>query len=106
MALIVVARDRDGYLQNLADWTPEIAQVLAAEEGISLDARHHALIALVREYYARKEVSPAMRPLVRLVKESLGAEAGNSMYLMQLFPESPAKQLAKIAGLPRPTNCL
>ncbi len=103
---MAVARDKEGYLRHLGDWTPEIAQQLAEEEGITLDARHHALIELVRDYFARKEVSPAMRPLVRLVKESLGPEAGNSMYLMQLFPQSPAKQLAKIAGLPRPTNCL
>ncbi len=103
---MAAARDKEGYLRDLRDWTPEIAQELAAEEGITLDARHHALIALVRDYYDRKEVSPAMRPLVRLVKDALGPEAGNSMYLMQLFPESPAKQLAKIAGLPRPTNCL
>ncbi|MCZ6459336.1 MAG: TusE/DsrC/DsvC family sulfur relay protein, partial [Gammaproteobacteria bacterium] len=36
----------------------------------------------------------------------LGAEKGTSIYLLKLFPGSPAKLLAKIAGLPRPTNCL
>jgi tRNA 2-thiouridine synthesizing protein E len=47
-----------------------------------------------------------MRPLVKQVREQLGEDKANSIYLMQLFPGSPAKLLAKIAGLPRPTNCL
>ena len=51
-------------------------------------------------------LSPAMRPLAKYIKLHLGAEKANSIYLMQLFPQSPAKYLAKIAGLPRPENCL
>jgi tRNA 2-thiouridine synthesizing protein E len=47
-----------------------------------------------------------MRPLVKLVKEQLGEDCGSSVYLMGLFGGSPAKTAAKIAGLPRPTNCL
>ena len=98
--------DKEGYLADLSDWSPEVAVHLAAEEGIQLNERHMELIELVRAYYEEKEVAPAMRPLVRLVKQRLGAERGNSIYLMGLFPQSPAKQLARIAGLPRPTNCI
>jgi tRNA 2-thiouridine synthesizing protein E len=47
-----------------------------------------------------------MRVLVKLVARELGREKGNSLYLLRLFPDSPAKLAAKIAGLPRPTNCL
>jgi len=47
-----------------------------------------------------------MRPLVKLVQESLGADKGTSIYLLGLFPGNPAKVAAKIAGLPRPTNCI
>ena len=99
-------RDKEGYLRNLADWTPEVARAVAHEDGIELDERHYPLIELVRTYYQDKEVSPAMRVLVRLARQALGPDIGNSIYLMQLFGESPAKQLARIAGLPRPTNCL
>ncbi len=101
-----LALDKEGYLQNLSAWTPEVATSLAQAEGITLDERHFQLIDLVRSYYQRTEVSPAMRPLVKLVREALGKEFGNSIYLMSLFPGSPAKLLAKVAGLPRPTNCL
>ena len=36
----------------------------------------------------------------------LGKEKSRSIYLMQLFPPSPARVASKIAGLPRPENCL
>jgi len=100
------AVDKEGYLVNLDDWSPTVARWLAANEGIGLTEEHWALIELVRTFYADHEVAPAMRPLVKLVKEHLGEARGNSLYLLKLFPGSPARLLAKIAGLPRPTNCL
>jgi tRNA 2-thiouridine synthesizing protein E len=43
---------------------------------------------------------------VSLVKKEFGPDKGRSAYLMRLFHGSPAKTAAKIAGLPRPDNCL
>jgi hypothetical protein len=34
--------------------------------------------------------------------QKYGEEKGNSRYLFRLFPEGPAKQATKIAGLPKP----
>lgn len=99
-------RDKEGYLVNLEDWSPSVAEATATLDGIILTPAHWAIIDLVRAFYQRTDTSPAMRPLVKLVRESLGAECGNSIYLMQLFPGSPAKRIARLAGLPRPTNCL
>ncbi len=103
LALIL---DREGYLVNLSDWSPEIAQELAQSEGIHLRAQHWELIELVRDFYQEYELSPSMRPLVKRVSILLGKEKGNSIYLLQMFPGNPAKTLAKIAGLPRPTHCI
>ena len=47
-----------------------------------------------------------MRPLVKYCRLNLGADKGSSIYLMSLFPGSPAKLGSKIAGLPKPENCL
>jgi tRNA 2-thiouridine synthesizing protein E len=47
-----------------------------------------------------------MRPLSKYIKQELGADKAGSIYLLTLFPGSPAKLAAKIAGLPRPENCL
>jgi len=98
--------DKEGYLSCLSEWSTEIASLLAEREDISLNDEHWQLIRLIRRFYERFEVSPAMRVLVKQVREEYGAEKGNSIYLLKLFPGSPAKLLAKIAGLPRPTNCL
>ena len=100
------AQDKEGYLVNLSDWREDVAIALAADEGVALEPAHWQVIHLLREFYEATETSPAMRPLVKLVNEQLGAKCGSSVYLMQLFGGSPAKTVAKIAGLPRPTNCL
>jgi len=98
--------DQEGYLKHLADWDERVAGILAQNAGITLVAAHWEVIHLLRGFYQSTEVSPAMRALVKLVKTKLGAEKGTSIYLMALFGSSPAKMAAKIAGLPRPTNCL
>jgi tRNA 2-thiouridine synthesizing protein E len=100
------ARDRGGYLVDLSDWNESVAAALAREDGIELTDEHWALVELIRDFYRSYEVSPAMRVLVKHAREQLGEERGNSIYLLKLFPGSPAKVLARIAGLPRPTNCL
>ena len=98
--------DADGYLENLNDWNEAAALELAALEFIELDSEHWELIELVRRYYDEFDHAPAMRPLVKWVKLSAGPEKGNSIYLHKLFPVSPAKQLARVSGLPKPTKCL
>ena len=98
--------DKEGYLLDLADWNRTIAVELASREGVTLEPAHWAVIEILREFYEATRVSPAMRPLVKLVGQRLGPEKGTSIYLLSLFPGSPAKLAAKIAGLPRPTNCL
>ncbi|HAD08568.1 MAG TPA: sulfurtransferase TusE [Porticoccaceae bacterium] len=98
--------DEDGHLLYLDEWSEAVAETLAAEENIVLDQRHWEIIALLREFHRTFELSPAMRPLVNYVKSRLGKEKGRSIYLMQLFPPSPARVASKIAGLPKPENCL
>ena len=98
--------DKEGYLLELSDWNEAVADQLAQDERIDLLDEHWTLIHLVRAFYEKFDVAPAMRPLVKQVRSQLGAEKGTSIYLLKLFPGSPAKLLAKIAGLPRPTNCL
>lgn len=104
--LASLALDKDGYLRHLDDWSPAVAESLAAAENITLTDAHWELIHLIRQFHQGYDLSPAMRPLVKYVRQELGPDKGNSIYLLQLFPESPAKRLAKIAGLPRPENCL
>lgn len=100
------ALDPEGFLVDMTTWSPEVAEALADEEGITLTADHWEIIELLRDFYARYEMAPAMRPLVKAVSQRLGAEKGRSIHLMRLFPGSPAKVAARLAGLPKPTHCL
>ena len=97
--------DKDGYLRHLQDWDVEVAQRLAITASIDLTPAHWEVINALREFYAATGLSPAMRPLVKLVARELGNDKGRSIYLMTLFPGNPALLASKIAGLPRPTNC-
>lgn len=98
--------DPEGYLVNLDDWNPEVASLLASDEQLVLTDQYWELIDTIRCFYQEFDHSPAMRPLIKYIAMRLGKEKGRSIYLMQLLPGSPAKRLARIAGLPKPDNCL
>jgi tRNA 2-thiouridine synthesizing protein E len=101
-----IALDKDGYLLDLHAWTPAVAEALAARESLTLSEAHWEIIQLLRTFYAEFQLSPANRPLVKYSALKLGPEKGNSLHLNRLFKGTPAKLAAKLAGLPKPTNCL
>ncbi len=105
--MTTVIRNNEGFLEDASAWTKDVAQEIAAEDEITLSENHWEIIMFLREFYKEHEISPpSNRLFVKAVKEALGEEKGNSIYLMQLFPGTPAKTACRIAGLPRPTNCL
>ncbi|MGV6989831.1 TusE/DsrC/DsvC family sulfur relay protein [Testudinibacter sp. P80/BLE/0925] len=98
--------DKDGYLRHSAQWNEAVAQALAEKERLELSAAHWEVIHFVRDFYQEYKTSPAIRMLVKAMADKLGADKGNSRYLQRLFPEGPAKQATKLAGLPKPAKCL
>ena len=100
------AFDPEGFLRSLDDWSPDVARQIASAEGIELSDAHWEVVDLLRAYYDEFDSSPAMRPLVKYCGLKLGPDKGKSIYLLSLFPGSPAKIGSKIAGLPKPDNCL
>ena len=102
----VVEQDEEGYLMELEDWTPDVANVLAAEDEIELTQEHWDILNFLREYYEEYQIAPAVRVLTKAVGKRLGKEKGNSKYLYSLFPFGPGKQACKYAGLPKPTGCV
>ena len=98
--------DKDGFLKDLSVWSEDVARALAQHDGIELSPEHFEVLHVLRDFYQKHQVAPANRPFVKAIKLALGEEKGNSIYLMGLFPESPAKLAAKYAGLPKPANCL
>ncbi|WWO97506.1 MAG: TusE/DsrC/DsvC family sulfur relay protein [Candidatus Dasytiphilus stammeri] len=104
--MLIIDRDSEGYLTNTSDWNPMIAKKLASEEKLNLNKEHWQIIFLVRNFYLTFNMVPTMRMLVKSITKQYGIEKGNSRYLFQLFPKGPAKQAAKIAGIPKPVKCL
>ncbi|HAI51339.1 sulfurtransferase TusE [Atlantibacter hermannii] len=98
--------DNDGYLKDSSQWSEGLAEVIAAQEGITLTAEHWEVVRFVRDFYLEFNTSPAIRMLVKAMAKAFGEEKGNSRYLYRLFPKGPAKQATKIAGLPKPVKCI
>lgn len=101
-----IETDKAGYLLDFTLWEENLVPVLAQIEHIELTEAHWEVIKFVREFYLNYETSPAIRALVNAMKQKYGPEKGNSRYLQRLFPNGPAKQATKLAGLPKPAKCL
>jgi tRNA 2-thiouridine synthesizing protein E len=96
---VELATDNDGYLLE-ADFRDEVCPVIAAADGIELTDAHWELIRYLREAYQADGHSPNFRNLLKGFA-AVRADA-DSKYLYDLFPLGPAKQGARIAGLPQP----
>ena len=102
----VLETDPEGYLRAIEEWTPEVAEAMAAADGIELTDAHWEVIDFLRGYYAEYAVAPAIRILTRAMARKLGRDKGNTRYLYALYPQGPAKQACRYAGLPKPTGCV
>ena len=100
VADLTVNFDAEGFMTDPNEWTPEIAAVLASEEGIDeLTEQHWVVINFVRDEFAKTGQSPTLR--------AIGKRSGvNTKELYALFPNGPIKKAAKISGHPKPANCV
>jgi tRNA 2-thiouridine synthesizing protein E len=98
--------DREGYLKDLGLWSEQAAEEVAAIEGIVLTENHWEIIRLLRSVHKEYEHTPITRVFIKIMSARLGKDKGSSLYLLKLFPDSPMRKACKIAGLPKPTNCM
>ena len=95
-----VSLNEEGFMTNPDEWTEEIAQVIAKNEGIEeLTENHWKIINHCRE--TRTESGNA--PTLREITTGVGI---TTKELFQLFPKGPAKKVAKISGLGKPEGCV
>jgi len=99
MSLEAVQTDSEGYLSNRDDWSQEIARELAAQLGVELTEAHWKVINTARAIEAESGSSPGLRKISTRSETPI-----KSIY--KLFPDGPAKLVAKIAGIPKPKSCL
>ena len=92
--------DAEGFFRKPEQWTREMADDIARDNGIDeLTDRHWQVIDFMRTTYLETGSAPTIRALGKVsgvpVKE-----------LYQLFPKGQAKLAAKIAGIPKPRGCI
>ena len=98
--------DEEGYLTNLDDWSKELAEHMATEDGITLSEAHWEVINFLRDYFQKYQIAPMIKILVKEIGKTMGPEKRNTKYLYELYPAGPAKQACRYAGLPKPTGCV
>lgn len=101
-----VGLDENGYLAQWLAWTEEVARAMAAQDEIELQDAHWSVIGVLRDYYGDYEIAPPMRALVKILNERMNEGNIGSRELYRLFPEGPAKQACRYAGLPKPVSCI
>ena len=91
--------DADGYLLE-ANFTDVAVEAIAAAEGIALTPEHWEVIRFLRDEYQENGHTPNFRNMLKGF-QAIRPEA-DSKFLYDLFPLGPAKQGARMAGLPQP----
>ena len=95
-----------GFLVNPEDWTKEMAEELAQEEGVTLEEKSWVAIDFLREYYHANQGPPINRVLFDRFGKLVGLDKKEARQLFyQLFPNGPTAQACRIAGLPKPARC-
>lgn len=95
-----LAMDAEGFMTNPDEWTPEIAEALAKEEGLSpLTEKHWQVINWVRAETAKTGEFPSLRGITK-------RSGVDTKEIYELFPKGPAKKIARIAGYPKPKGCI
>lgn len=90
--------NEEGYLTDLNQWTREVGEHIAQNEGINITEKHWKVIEYLQDQ-ERKNV-----PLtIRKVGKS-GVVDIKEFYA--LFPQGPLKISSKIAGIPKPKSCI
>jgi dissimilatory sulfite reductase related protein len=95
-----VTMDAEGFMTDPAQWTPEIAEALAEEEGIApLGERRWMVINFVREETQKTGEFPTLRGITK-------RSGVDTKEVYELFPKGPAKKIARVSGYPKPKGCI
>ena len=94
-------RDADGFLLNTSDWSLEIMEEMAKNDGFEITDQIRTYIMKAREMYNETGTVPA----VRVFANEFGMDR-KAKELYDVFESGPMKKIAKYGGLPKPTGCV
>ena len=88
----------EGFLTDINEWDKTVAEEIAQEEGIALDAEHWPVLEYLQTQH-KNEVALTIRKVGKS-----GVIDIKGFYA--LFPGGPLKKASKIAGIPKPVSCI
>lgn len=95
-----ISLNDEGFMTDPNEWTQEIAEAIARQEGIEeLTGDHWKIIDFCRETGLESGSAPTLRQI------TTGTNV-TTKELFKLFPKGPAKKVAKISGLGKPEGCV
>ena len=96
----IVRFAEDGFMADPAEWDKGVAEALASEIGIApLTKQHWKVIEFCRSDFAAQGDAPTLRRIMKV-----GGVPTKELY--KLFPKGPAKKVAYVAGLKKPSGCI
>ena len=102
----IIALSEAGWLENLDEWSVELAHGIATNEKIEeLTEEHWDIINTARDYFKEYGMVAAPRIFAKIMKNKYGKDRSSSRYIYALFPYGLIKSANKVAGLPRPKGC-
>ena len=100
---VQVLRDSEGYLVDTDDWSEDFSEMVAKEEGITLNDLYWLVINFMRGYYDENQVAPDVRHVTRYIAVTNECNKKEAKKLVfELFPYGYVKQACKIAGMKKP----
>ncbi|MPW42888.1 TusE/DsrC/DsvC family sulfur relay protein [Acinetobacter guerrae] len=98
--------DQDGHLVDYTIWNNQVAQQLASSIDLELTDWHFEVLHAVRQFYQQFGHSPATRPLIKYLMKTISPEIDNAMLQQRFNTGLVARHLSRLAGIPKPANCL
>lgn len=98
--------DADGHLMDYTLWNEEVAQQLATSLDLELTAWHFQILSAMRTFYQQYSHAPATRPLIKYLQQHIDPAINNQILQQQFNTGLVARHVARLAGIPKPANCL
>lgn len=102
----VIQLSEAGWLENLDEWSEDLAVEIAKNEKIGeLTEEHWDIINTAREFFLENGMVAEPRAFSKIMKGKFGKDRSSQQYIYSLFPTGLIKCANKVAGLPRPKGC-
>ncbi|WP_456412096.1 TusE/DsrC/DsvC family sulfur relay protein [Thiolapillus sp.] len=99
MNIEIPARDGDGYLLDMNDWTPEIGRAMAEADGFDMTEERWEQLLKAREYFEEHATVPPIRKFAKYI-------GIDKKVLFKQWMTGPMKPISKYGGMPKPTGCV